>query len=102
MKIIKGRLEFFSEMGITAAVVRDFSSKGGFDNVLAIKEGDKLIVKEGDRVVYETDAVVTNWTLMKKHYSAVIIPANLEFEEWMNFLRKGYHAELHKANSSNY
>jgi hypothetical protein len=94
-KTIKGKLEFFSEMGISASVVRDYASKGGFDQVLSIKEGDELVVKEGSAIVFNS-VVQVNYDLMKKHYSAVVIPMGVEYEVWMHWLRKNYDAELIK------
>lgn len=95
MKIINGKIEFFSELGITCAAIRMSSSRGSFDGVLSIKVNDRLILKDSDGSII-FDAVITeNRELQLKHHSAVLIPQNVEYETWMDYLRKGYTAELH-------
>lgn len=100
MKTIKGKLEFFTEMTITAAVVRDYQSKGSFEGCLAISPGDKLTVKANGQIVFQTDSVVPNFDLMRARHSAVIIPQGLTQEEWMDMLRGGLDAELVKKGSN--
>lgn len=102
MKTINGKLEFFTELSITAAVVRDYSSKGSFEGCLAISPGDQLTVKANGQVVFETDSVVPNYELMKSRHSAIIIPQGLTYDEWMDMLRNRVDAVLVKKGSSFY
>lgn len=98
-KKIIGHLEFFSELGITAAVVRSLKSKGSFDDVLAIKDGDRLILTENNEVLLDI-IVESNISLQVKHHSGVIIPKGLEYEKWLDLLRKNTPAELIKNPNS--
>jgi hypothetical protein len=102
MKTINGKLEFFTELSITAAVVRDYNSKGGFEGCLAISPGDQLTVKANGQVVFTTENVVPNYELMKSRHCAVIIPQGLTFDEWMDMLRNRMDAVLVKKGSSFY
>jgi hypothetical protein len=100
MRTIHGKLEFFSEMNLTSAVVRDYTSKGGFDGCLAISPGDQLTVKANGQIVFQTDSVVPNYELMRSRHSAVIIPQGLTQEEWMDMLRGNLEAILVKTGHS--
>jgi hypothetical protein len=103
MKTITGKLEFFTELSITAAVVRADQSRGGFDGCLAISPGDQLTVKSSDgKIIFQTESVVPNYEIMKSRHSAVIIPQGLSYDEWMDMLRGNLKAELIKKGSSFY
>lgn len=99
MKVITGKLEFFTDLGITSAVVRDNHSRGSFDGCRSISAGDQLTVKSNGQIVFQTESVVPNFELMKARHSAVIIPQGLTYDEWMDMLRGQLDAELVKKGS---
>jgi hypothetical protein len=96
MKTIQGKLEFFTELSITSAVVRDYQSRGGFEGCLAISPGDQLTVKRQGEVVFSSESVEANIDLMRKRHSAVLIPKGLTYDEWMEMLRSRLDAVLIK------
>lgn len=100
MKTITGKLEFFTELSITAAVVRDHSSKGSFDGCLAISPGDQLTVKANGEIVFQSESIQPNLEVMRKRHSAVLIPEGLTYEVWMDMLRNRLDAVLVKKGSS--
>lgn len=102
MKIIKGNLEFFYEIGISSAVIRTYSSKGGFDGVLALKPGDKLVVFGDNKEIIFEATIVLNKELMIKTYSAVIIPVGIDKESWFDILRNKNEAELYIDRNINF
>lgn len=98
MRKITGKIEFFSELGITAAVVRSYDSKGGFNGVLSIKEGDRLILSKNQEVILDT-LIKENKALQIKKHSGIIIPEGLDYEVWLQYLRDNLDAELHTNRS---
>ena len=94
MKKIVGKLEFFSELGICAAVVRSHDSKGSFDKVLKIQEGDRLVLSHKGEVVFDQE-VKPNRELQKKHHSSILIPEGVTYELWQFFIKEEVSAELY-------